>query len=106
MLLRKKFHNKLVELRGNIRVLCRVRPTIQEDGMGAQAAVVTQTDREDDGVLRVLTKGSWKSFEVDRVFGFQSTQEQVGNPLVLQHTHSGGLKVYNTMGKMQAELLD
>ena len=31
---RKKLHNALVELRGNIRVLCRVRPVIDEDGSG------------------------------------------------------------------------
>ncbi len=32
--LRKKLHNQLVELRGNIRVFCRVRPVIAEDGTG------------------------------------------------------------------------
>jgi kinesin family protein C2/C3 len=31
---RKKLHNQLVELKGNIRVLCRVRPVIDEDGSG------------------------------------------------------------------------
>ena len=30
--LRKKLHNELVELKGNIRVFCRVRPLIMEDG--------------------------------------------------------------------------
>lgn len=30
MALRRRLHNTLVELRGNIRVLCRVRPTIAE----------------------------------------------------------------------------
>ncbi len=77
MLLRKKLHNKLVELRGNIRVLCRVRPSIHEDGSGPQAADVVETDQDDNGVLHVLARGSWKAFEMDRVFGPQSTQEQV-----------------------------
>lgn len=31
---RKQLHNQLVELKGNIRVLCRVRPLISEDGSG------------------------------------------------------------------------
>ena len=77
MLLRKKLHNKLVELRGNIRVLCRVRPPIQEDGDGAAGAIVVETDTEDDGVVHVLSKGSWKPFTVDRVFGPRSAQKQV-----------------------------
>ena len=31
---RKDLHNQLMELRGNIRVFCRVRPLISEDGGG------------------------------------------------------------------------
>ncbi len=31
---RKELHNQLVELKGNIRVFCRVRPVIDEDGSG------------------------------------------------------------------------
>lgn len=77
MLLRKNLHNQLVELRGNIRVLCRVRPPIKEDGSGSQAAVVVQVDAVDDGVLYVHSKGAWKTFELDKVFGPQSSQEEV-----------------------------
>ena len=77
MQLRKKLHNELVELRGNIRVFCRVRPAISEDGEGTQASVVVQPDRDDDGVVRVITKGTWKVFELDKVFGPMSTQMEV-----------------------------
>ena len=31
---RKRLHNELIELKGNIRVFCRVRPVITEDGSG------------------------------------------------------------------------
>ena len=34
MALRKKLHNKLIDLKGNIRVFCRIRPRITEDGTG------------------------------------------------------------------------
>ena len=37
MALRKKLHNELVELKGNIRVYCRVRPVVKEDGGGRNA---------------------------------------------------------------------
>ena len=32
MALRKKLHNQVVDLKGNIRVFCRIRPVIPEDG--------------------------------------------------------------------------
>ena len=36
-----------------------------------------QQDSEDDGLLCVRSRGSWKQFELDRVFGPSSSQEQV-----------------------------
>ena len=77
MALRKKLHNELVELKGNIRVYCRVRPVIKEDGGGKMAANVVSFDEDDDGVLGVFSKGSTKLFEMDKVFTSESTQQQV-----------------------------
>lgn len=77
MKLRKKLHNELVELKGNIRVYCRVRPLIGEDGEGKQAENVISFDKNDDGVVLVNNKGTTKKFELERVFPPISTQEQV-----------------------------
>lgn len=77
MALRKKLHNELVDLKGNIRVYCRVRPVIKEDGGGKMAANVVSFDEDDDGVLGVFSKGSTKLFEMDKVFTSASTQQQV-----------------------------
>ena len=77
MALRKKLHNELVELKGNIRVYCRVRPVIKEDGGGRNAENVITFDDEDDALLNVFSKGAIKHFEMDKVFKPQSTQEQV-----------------------------
>ncbi|KAI9164738.1 hypothetical protein LWI28_001093 [Acer negundo] len=33
-ILRKKFHNIIMRLKGNIRVMCRVRPLLPHDGLG------------------------------------------------------------------------
>ena len=77
MALRKKLHNELVELKGNIRVYCRVRPVIKEDGGGRNAENVITFDDEDDALLNVFSKGAIKQFEMDKVFKPQSTQEQV-----------------------------
>lgn len=44
---------------------------------GSAAAVVVKPDAEDDGVLSALSHGTWRRFEMDKVFGPSSTQEQV-----------------------------
>ena len=77
MTLRKRLHNELVELKGNIRVYCRVRPVIKEDGAGKAAESVVTFDEDDDGILNVFSKGTNKPFEMDKVFTPESTQEQV-----------------------------
>ncbi|XP_070574041.1 kinesin-like protein KIFC3 isoform X3 [Ptychodera flava] len=77
MQLRKKYHNELVELKGNIRVFCRVRPPIKEDGAGLMARVVVTCDEDDDGIVFVTSKGRTNSYEVDKVFSPSSSQEEV-----------------------------
>ena len=79
MTLRKKLHNELVDLKGNIRVYCRVRPVIKEDGGGKNAENVISFDEDDDALLNVFSKGATKLFEMDKVFRPESTQEQVRN---------------------------
>ncbi|KFV76374.1 Kinesin-like KIFC3, partial [Struthio camelus australis] len=75
--LRKKCHNELVRLKGNIRVFGRVRPITKEDGEGAEAANAVTFDPDDDAVLHLMHKGKHVSFELDKVFPPQATQEDV-----------------------------
>ncbi|NXL98396.1 KIFC3 protein, partial [Tyrannus savana] len=76
--LRKKCHNELVRLKGNIRVFGRVRPITKEDGEGPEAANAVTFDTDDDAVLHLLHKGKQVSFELDKVFPPQASQEEVG----------------------------
>ncbi|NXF36029.1 KIFC3 protein, partial [Nyctibius bracteatus] len=76
--LRKKCHNELVRLKGNIRVFGRVRPITKEDGDGPEAANAVTFDADDDAVLHLLHKGKQVSFELDKVFPPQASQEEVG----------------------------
>ncbi|NXW31949.1 KIFC3 protein, partial [Phaetusa simplex] len=62
---------------GNIRVFGRVRPIMKEDGEGPEAANVVTFDAEDDAVLHLLHKGKQVSFELDKVFPPQASQEEV-----------------------------
>ncbi|XP_060694214.1 kinesin-like protein KIFC3 isoform X3 [Hemiscyllium ocellatum] len=76
MQLRKKCHNELVRLRGNIRVLCRVRPITQEDGTGLDTRNIISFD-DDDGVLYVTHRGKTTMFELDKVFQPHALQAEV-----------------------------
>ncbi|XP_007902856.2 kinesin-like protein KIFC3 isoform X1 [Callorhinchus milii] len=77
MQLRKKCHNELVRLRGNIRVFCRVRPITREDGDGPETRGVVSFDSDDDGVLYVSYRGKTSVFELDKVFPPHALQNDV-----------------------------
>ncbi|XP_022530067.1 kinesin-like protein KIFC3 isoform X2 [Astyanax mexicanus] len=75
--LRRKYHEQLVELKGNIRVLCRVKPVLKEDEHEEGQTVAVTTDPHNESALTVLSKGKAKTFELDKVFHPQATQEEV-----------------------------
>lgn len=77
MNLRKKCHNELVRLKGNIRVLCRVRPVCAGETNAADTKNLVTFDPEDDAVLYLSNKGKLMTFELDKVFTTQATQEEV-----------------------------
>ncbi|XP_038070425.1 kinesin-like protein KIFC3 isoform X2 [Patiria miniata] len=77
MALRKKYHNEIIDLKGSIRVFCRVRPIIREDGAGALSKNAVSLDVDDDALIYLQNKGRSTTFEVDKVFAADSTQEQV-----------------------------
>ncbi|XP_059362007.1 kinesin-like protein KIFC3 isoform X2 [Carassius carassius] len=77
MNLRKKCHNELVRIKGNIRVLCRVRPICAGETDAADAKNIVTFDPDDDAVLYLSNKGKLMTFELDKVFPTQATQEEV-----------------------------
>ncbi|XP_047218638.1 kinesin-like protein KIFC3 isoform X2 [Girardinichthys multiradiatus] len=77
MNLRKKCHNELVRLKGNIRVFCRVRPVSQVEQDSADARTMLSFDSDDDAILYLSNKGKIMTFELDKVFPPQASQEEV-----------------------------
>ena len=81
MVLRKKLHNEVVDLRGNIRVYGRLRPVIEEDGGGKASEMACRRDATENNLLIVdqtTAKGVKEvKFDFDRVFSPQSTQAEV-----------------------------
>ncbi|KAM3701633.1 hypothetical protein ACB098_05G187200 [Castanea mollissima] len=78
--LRKKLHNTILELKGNIRVFCRVRPLLPEDGVGTEATVIaypTSTETLGRGIDLVQSAGQRYPFTFDKVFSHEASQQDV-----------------------------
>lgn len=71
---RKKLHNIIEDMKGKIRVYCRVRPISQEEKKKGSGSVVNVAD---EFTLKVQTRNGPKAFSFDSVFGPDATQEKV-----------------------------
>lgn len=100
--LRRKLHNEIQELRGNIRVFTRVRPALPQQSSAALATIKFPNPKEAKA-LEVLSAGESAAgtatlrtmgFEFDRVFGPESTQLDVFEEV--QHLMQSVLDGYNT----------
>lgn len=77
--LRKKLHNTILELKGNIRVFCRVRPMLPDDSEGVEKAIVsypTSLEYQGRGV-EVMQSGKKIPFTFDKVFDHEASQQDV-----------------------------
>lgn len=77
--LRKKLHNTILELKGNIRVFCRVRPLLPDDGISTEGKIFSypkSTEALGRGI-DVVQNGQKHSFTFDQVFMPDASQEDV-----------------------------
>ena len=85
--LRRKLHNQVQELKGNIRVFCRVRPPLESDPPGAAARITFPDDHSDSKELEVMGSEEKSSlgnittkknpFTFDRVFAPASQNAEI-----------------------------
>ncbi|KAK9162176.1 hypothetical protein Syun_003078 [Stephania yunnanensis] len=76
---RKKLLNIILELKGNIRVFCRVRPLFSDDGTGAGNPYIsypTSTESLGRGI-DLIQNGQKHQFTFDKVFTPESSQQDV-----------------------------
>ncbi|MBA0785830.1 hypothetical protein Gotri_006815 [Gossypium trilobum] len=113
--LRKKLHNTILELKGNIRVFCRVRPQLPDDSSSNQAKVFSYpTSMEYLGRGIDMTQNAQKhSFTFDKVFMPDASQEEVFVEIsqlvqsaldgykvcIFAYGQTGSGKTYTMMGK-------
>jgi len=86
---RRKLHNLVQELKGNIRVFCRMRPLLGDETEGGEDIrhVNIQTEKNleliktvhsaNESIAGGLNKNMKYDFEFDRVFGPNSSQSEV-----------------------------
>ena len=81
---RRKLHNLVQELRGNVRVFARVRPFLPNDGVDFQNPPEPSISTRSDNVsLRIFkpahedVRAEDHSFSFDKVFGPSSSQESI-----------------------------
>jgi len=74
--LRKSLHNKLIELQGNIRVVCRVRPILDVEKDQGKDADITNFPPGDEDII-ISKEGTKTRYEYDQVFPPKSTQREV-----------------------------
>ncbi|KAM1029487.1 hypothetical protein ACFX14_042007 [Malus domestica] len=73
---RKKLHNTIMELKGNIRVFCRVRPWLADEDEAPAVSYPTAIESLGRGIV-LLQNGQNHHFTFDRVFHHEASQEDV-----------------------------
>jgi len=88
---RREALDKLIDLKGSIRVFCRVRPSISTSNLKTKSPVTIEQEK-----IAVRAVGGKKDFSVDRVFDQESTQ---GSFFILLHCLSTAhlIKLYNSL---------
>ncbi|XP_057790680.1 kinesin-like protein KIN-14N isoform X1 [Salvia miltiorrhiza] len=112
--IRKKMHNTILELKGNIRVFCRVRPLLSDDGEDDAKVVSFPTSMEAQGRgIDLSQNGQKHSFTFDKVFVPDNSQEDVFLEIsqlvqsaldgykvcIFAYGQTGSGKTYTMMGK-------
>ncbi|KAK2437027.1 kinesin protein KIN-14N [Trifolium repens] len=112
--LRKKLHNTVLELKGNIRVFCRVRPLLREDRSEMDMVVSYPTSMEMLGRgIELVQNGQKHLFTFDKVFNHGASQQKVFTEIsqlvqsaldgykvcIFAYGQTGSGKTYTMMGR-------
>ncbi|KAM0947979.1 putative minus-end-directed kinesin ATPase [Dioscorea sansibarensis] len=71
---RRQALNEFLDLKGNIRVFCRVRPLLDDERYFGLTSIISS---DSSNLLLKISETKSKQYVFDRVFHSQSTQEQV-----------------------------
>ncbi|XP_063156079.1 kinesin-like protein KIFC2 [Candoia aspera] len=95
--LRKKYHDQLLELKGNIRVLCRLKPLTEDEQQGGPGGARVEASPTEDSCVTACYKGKEHSFRLDKVFLPGASQEEVFleiEPVVVSCLHGYNISIF------------
>ncbi|KAM9744607.1 putative LOC110439812 homolog [Menidia menidia] len=72
--MRKKYYNMVEDMKGKIRVFCRIRPVNRSEAVQGGAIVVNKLD---DYSVTVETHRGLREFQFDKVFSAEASQEDL-----------------------------
>ncbi|CAN0852508.1 Kinesin-like protein KIN-14C [Linum grandiflorum] len=113
--LRKKLHNTILELKGNIRVFCRVRPVLPDESCTQVISYPDALESLGRGI-DVIQNGQKYPFTFDKVFSNDASQQDVFVEIsqlvqsaldgykvcIFAYGQTGSGKTYTMMGKPEA----
>ncbi|PNY17520.1 kinesin-like protein, partial [Trifolium pratense] len=113
--LRKELHNTILELKGNIRVFCRVRPLLPDESCSTEGKIISYpSSMEAAGRgIELAQNGQKHSFTFDRVFAPDASQQEVFTEIsqlvqsaldgykvcIFAYGQTGSGKTYTMMGR-------
>ncbi|KAJ8422539.1 hypothetical protein Cgig2_032172 [Carnegiea gigantea] len=117
-MLRRKLHNTILELKGNIRVFCRVRPLLPDDGCAPHPPVIaypTSNEGPEQGI-DLIQSGQRYAFTFDKVFNPEASQNDVFGEIselvqsaldgykvcIFAYGQTGSGKTYTMMGRPES----
>ena len=77
VLLRRKIHNRYMYIRGNLRVMCRIRPFLPSEIINKKSQMETFYISNDTISIKEINKNTLKTFEFDYIFDHKSSQNEV-----------------------------
>ncbi|XP_038879373.1 kinesin-like protein KIN-14U [Benincasa hispida] len=107
---RREALNKILDIKGSIRVFCRVRPFLLTDRRRICEPILLEQDK-----VRVRSSGTRKEFEFDKIFSKEASQEEIysevepiiqsaldgRNVCIIAYGQTGTGKTYTMDGKME-----
>lgn len=107
---RREALNTILDIKGSIRVFCRVRPFLLIDRRRICEPILLEQDK-----VRVQSSGTRKEFEFDKVFSKEASQEEIysevepivqsaldgRNVCIIAYGQTGTGKTYTMDGKME-----
>jgi hypothetical protein len=75
--LRRKIHSRYMNLRGNLRIMCRIRPFLDSENLGVNKKSFDNVFKNFNDTFTIFDKNKIRKYELDYIFNQKNTQQDV-----------------------------